>query len=487
MINKILKKTIVLSCMVGTLLSPITSKAYFPIEDVENRYYSYTNPETGVTQYMIPNEFAMKEKINSQGETVKYVEMSHPVYDMVYTYNIANGKVSMAFEYGSTGYGKIGQSSTKIGYTLDDCYGSQKDYFTLTYEVDWDRTFETLDLINTTRTAKGLEPLYMNAAAMQEAMARTYQVAAFYSHTYSTMNTMSNHLLFGLTPYDGFADGENISAGHADAKKMHTAYMNSPGHAAAILSDRANCMGTVWLTDRDGYLKANCETFWKDNGNRQEYPRKSGKEMITMKVPVLDKSFTKGDYWITWDNTDDVEEDEYYIESGKSIQLNVLLNSNGTEGHKQVTHTAASDYTWSSSKSVATVSNGKVSGKKSGTTTITAKVKNTKCTNNNAKVTKTIKVVSKPNLKTKKSKKKVTLTWNKEKKNTDGTRIQMKKNGGKWKTIKKVDSKVGKYTKTLKKKGNYSFRVKRYLSENDRDTLQRTAFSYSNVKKVKIK
>jgi hypothetical protein len=96
---------------------------------------------------------------------------------------------------------------------------------------------DVFTLVNQQRAANGLAPLTRNSALDRSASSFAAQMASqgFFSHTGLDGSTpLSRMQAAGYT--NVLVWGENIAAGQSDAQSVMAAWMNSPGHAANILS-----------------------------------------------------------------------------------------------------------------------------------------------------------------------------------------------------------------------------------------------------------
>lgn len=204
--------------------------------------------------------------------------------------------------------------------------------------------------------------------------------------------------------------------------------------------------------------------------------KNSGTAIITAKT----SNGLQTDFLITVDcpvNKITLNKSSININPGKTLNLTATVSPSNASNKK---------VTWiSANESVATVSGGVVTGKKIGTTYVSAISADGKiiatCT-----VTVSKPVVTKPakvNLKSAKKKgTKVTLKW---KKITDtvGYVVYMKTNSGKFKLVKTIKkAKTVKCVIKLKKGNKYSFKVRAYKLDGETKVYG----AYSKVKKIKM-
>lgn len=126
---------------------------------------------------------------------------------------------------------------------------------------------EIIRLVNQERTSRGLDPLAVNLQLNVAAYMHTLDMTAI-SNRYGP-DTAHQHTLYGTTRpqvsdrldaagYDNFTFsfgyGENIAYGFTTPASVMTAWMNSPGHRANILSASYREIGVSVLQDATGRL-----------------------------------------------------------------------------------------------------------------------------------------------------------------------------------------------------------------------------------------
>nr|WP_243734870.1 CAP domain-containing protein [Paenibacillus turpanensis] len=114
----------------------------------------------------------------------------------------------------------------------------------------WEK--QVSDLVNQERAKAGLNPLTLDVKLSGVARAKSADMMnnKYFSHqspTYGSPFEMMKS--FGITYR---AAGENIAAGQTSPQAVVTAWMNSPGHRANILSDKFTSIG-VGLTKGGSY------------------------------------------------------------------------------------------------------------------------------------------------------------------------------------------------------------------------------------------
>src|SRR5687768_6542093 len=101
-----------------------------------------------------------------------------------------------------------------------------------------------IELVNQARAQNGLGPLWENGALtnVAEGYALYMATANFFSHTGLDGSSLSSRATAGgYTSWTWL--GENIAAGQTTPDAVFQAWMNSPGHRANILSDKAREIG----------------------------------------------------------------------------------------------------------------------------------------------------------------------------------------------------------------------------------------------------
>jgi hypothetical protein len=101
-----------------------------------------------------------------------------------------------------------------------------------------------IELVNQERAKNGLGPVWENGALtnVAESYALYMATANFFSHTGLDGSSLSSRA--GAAGYTGWTWlGENIAAGQTTPDAVFQAWMNSPGHRANILSDKAREIG----------------------------------------------------------------------------------------------------------------------------------------------------------------------------------------------------------------------------------------------------
>ncbi|MCD8214904.1 MAG: CAP domain-containing protein [Clostridiales bacterium] len=114
---------------------------------------------------------------------------------------------------------------------------------------------EILQLVNEERAAAGLSSLTLDSSLTNAAQLKAQDMADnnYFSHTSPTYGTPFQMLTSLGISYK--AAGENIAMGQKSAEAVMTAWMNSEGHKANILSSSYGKLGV-------GYVNQNGTTYW---------------------------------------------------------------------------------------------------------------------------------------------------------------------------------------------------------------------------------
>jgi uncharacterized protein YkwD len=114
---------------------------------------------------------------------------------------------------------------------------------------------QMLAAVNKQRTAAGLATLCLNSKLNSAAQGHSDDMAAndFMSHTGSSGSTMSQRIT--ATGYDWSVIAENVAAGQEDVDAVMTAWMNSAGHKANILSSKTTMFGCAYAYIADSTYK----------------------------------------------------------------------------------------------------------------------------------------------------------------------------------------------------------------------------------------
>ena len=108
----------------------------------------------------------------------------------------------------------------------------------LTGEHGYAEAFKIVELINVEREKVGLSAVKMDKELLEAAMLRAAECNIYYSHT-----RPDGTRCFTAFPNKGGSSGENIAIGQQSPEEVMTAWMNSQGHRANILSESFRSVG----------------------------------------------------------------------------------------------------------------------------------------------------------------------------------------------------------------------------------------------------
>jgi len=107
-------------------------------------------------------------------------------------------------------------------------------------------------IVNEKRTQNGLAPLTLDSAICSAANIRAKEISVLFDHTRPNGTRPYTALTEAGIKY-GYA-AENIASGQRSPQAVMSAWMNSPGHAANILSPSAEKIGIGVYTDSSGII-----------------------------------------------------------------------------------------------------------------------------------------------------------------------------------------------------------------------------------------
>lgn len=110
---------------------------------------------------------------------------------------------------------------------------------------------EVLHLVNIERQKVGLHALTYDAGLEEASQVRAVEIVQSFSHTRPNGSSPFTALKEAGVQYR-YA-GENLAAGHLDAKEVVEAWMRSEGHRKNILSKRYTAMGLGYMEAKSGY------------------------------------------------------------------------------------------------------------------------------------------------------------------------------------------------------------------------------------------
>lgn len=114
-----------------------------------------------------------------------------------------------------------------------------------------DYATQVLELVNAARVQEGLSPLVLDPAICAAASARSQEIIETFSHT--RPDGSECFTVFAEFGISYMAAGENIAAGQKTPEAVMTAWMNSPGHRANILSPSFGKLGVGLVKTESGY------------------------------------------------------------------------------------------------------------------------------------------------------------------------------------------------------------------------------------------
>lgn len=112
---------------------------------------------------------------------------------------------------------------------------------------------QVVDLINKERKAEGLSPVTLDTRLQEAAYKRAMETVDVFSHT--RPDGTSCFTVLGEFNISYMACGENIAYGQSTPEAVMTAWMNSSGHRANILSEKFGKVGI-------GYYVVNNTPYW---------------------------------------------------------------------------------------------------------------------------------------------------------------------------------------------------------------------------------
>lgn len=285
----------------------------------------------------------------------------------------------------SMGSAKVSAAENTVNVKLEVQYG-QAEAREITDMVNAFRTGSEAwywNEDNTTKTeCSGLGTLTYDKTLEQVAMKRAAELALGYSHT--RVNGESCFTAFAEYGYSGRARGENIAAGYASVESVFAGWREDKekyagqGHRRNMLSSDFNAIGM-------GHVYSNGIHYWAmELGNVNEAGDSGidGGQAVTVEIQSSSiKSLS-------------TEKDTYQTVSGNTIDLptvNAVAEAPTfwPEGGSAVVTVENPDWTVGDA-SIAFVTGGKILGKSTGSTTLTASV-------GSEKVTVTIQVVEADN------------------------------------------------------------------------------------------
>ena len=126
--------------------------------------------------------------------------------------------------------------------------------FEVTGHFNYDKAMEVMELVNKERSRRGLKPYFFDSTLTELAMIRSAEMKGTETMSHvrpnggyvNIINPFFEVLVINYSP----SKGENVGFGQETAEEVMNAWMNSPGHCAAIISKDFTCMGAG---EFDGY------------------------------------------------------------------------------------------------------------------------------------------------------------------------------------------------------------------------------------------
>lgn len=224
---------------------------------------------------------------------------------------------------------------------------------------NYEYAFSVLELVNQERQAAGLSPLVMNQSLLDTAMQRAGETSAFFSHSRpdGTSCFSANPLMIA----------ENIAAGQRTPEDVMNSWMNSSGHKANILSERAKTIG-IGCFEIGGYVYwVQCFGSGNDTASCPKPQNTQSTKTISLATGEFEDFFSGETYSYSFS----VYRDTSLVKASTTVDA-VLCLHNPSFG--VVIFVDNDGVTWSiSSDYVATVDSlGKITGIHNGDATITA-------------------------------------------------------------------------------------------------------------------
>ena len=250
---------------------------------------------------------------------------------------------------------KIDISKTKLTKMENGDYRITTEIY-LNGTFNYTKAYECLELTNKERKAQGLPELTMNKDILDAAMQRAAETALSFWHTRPNGTDATSM-------WKGTWRGENIAAGRSTAAATVQQWMNSQGHKENILKSSFNSVGIgCFMTSGGTYYWVQC--FSSDTATTPSTIPATVKKDV--KIQTTDQHLN-----LMWDDTRK-ETSSADIVIGETVTKNVRSVNDGWSSVS--TQILNKSFNWTSSNTaIATVNtNGKVTGKKVGTVTITA-------------------------------------------------------------------------------------------------------------------
>ena len=138
-----------------------------------------------------------------------------------------------------------------IVYTCSVCGATKTETVSVPASSDSDYVNQVIDLVNADRAANGLGPVTATAELNQAAAQRAKEIYTLFDH--SRPDGTSCFTVLSQYGVSYSSAGENIAAGQSTPSAVETAWMNSPGHRANILTAGFTHIGVGYYETSDGY------------------------------------------------------------------------------------------------------------------------------------------------------------------------------------------------------------------------------------------
>ena len=337
---------------------------------------------------------------------------------------------------------------------------------TVTGYRSYSYAWQVLSLVNQERAKVGLPALTMDQELLDAAMQRAYETAVYYSHT-----RPDGRACFTAS---SLTVGENIAAGQFSPAHVMNSWMNSEGHRANILDTGYASIG-IGAVEVDGrYYWVHCFSgATSQEADRGNYTDGNASAAVSFDQNVAPIRISPGSSTIN-------------LGSGSTASLTF----SGVFGTIPVANRTL--IFQSSNPAVCTVdASGNICGTGIGTATIRLFSPTDGSVLSSANVTVTLDLKETSIKKLTAGKKKITIKWKKQKKNTDGYEIQYSTNKKFKKAVKTVTVKNNKKnTKTIKKlkRGKkYYVRIRTYKNVSSNGQIIRVYSDWSKKKGVKVR
>ncbi len=236
--SNIIKKGVNVSQLCDLLPSQNTKNTNVNISDIINKYFSNSGNKDCDQNVTKPNG-GTTTKPNNPGS------------------NQGGGSNQGTTKPDTTKPGTTKPDATKPGTTKPDATkpdttkpsqgnGSSTNSSVSSYER------QVVELVNAERAKNGLSALTLDSSVSKVARAKSQDMATnnYFSHTSPTYGNAGSMLKqFGIK-YTAY--GENIASGQKTPQQVVTAWMNSSGHRANILSSTFTKIGVGYVTNSSG-------------------------------------------------------------------------------------------------------------------------------------------------------------------------------------------------------------------------------------------